>query len=216
MTLDHFNMKNMPYLIQTGSFRNSILDSKSGIDRIIKFDYMGSSEFEFGALSASLRRIRNNLDEYRLLPVQKFPVEGIKFGQNNDLVNINGERLLLFAREDQREVAHEAISLLIKDKLSLKERARIKDHFNPKAIMPSIAQLKKKGTFIRKYLGERMYNLGDTHYLIDEKSNVYSNQYDTSVNFWWSIDHNWMMFFENKKNIENFNAAIRAQKPVAV
>ena len=53
------------YLVQRGTFRDKIDISKiTGIDSIISWDYMGSSEFEFGALPTSLKRIvfnyRNN------------------------------------------------------------------------------------------------------------------------------------------------------------
>lgn len=43
-------------LIQRGKFEDR--PQKSGIDNILKFDYMGSSEFEWGALPDSLSRIR--------------------------------------------------------------------------------------------------------------------------------------------------------------
>lgn len=35
-----------------------------GIDQILQFDYMGSSEFEWGALPKALKRIRENISEY--------------------------------------------------------------------------------------------------------------------------------------------------------
>jgi len=47
----------MPYLIQRGTFKENINISKiEGIDSILSFNYMGSSEFEFNALPASLKR----------------------------------------------------------------------------------------------------------------------------------------------------------------
>jgi len=51
-----------PYLIQRAKFENR--DYKNGIDSILSFDYMGSSEFEFGALPKSLTRIRENIISY--------------------------------------------------------------------------------------------------------------------------------------------------------
>lgn len=54
-------MKN-PYLIQRGKFQNR--EDKKGIDSLLSFDYMGSSEFEYGALPSSLRRVRENLSKY--------------------------------------------------------------------------------------------------------------------------------------------------------
>ena len=46
-----------PYLIQRARFAKN---DKEGIDSIFRFDYMGSAEFEWGALPKSLDRIRKN------------------------------------------------------------------------------------------------------------------------------------------------------------
>jgi hypothetical protein len=59
------NMKT--WLIQRGKFENR--EDKSGIDSILSFDYMGSSEFEWGALPKSLGNIRSELNEYTYLDV---------------------------------------------------------------------------------------------------------------------------------------------------
>ena len=46
-----------PYLIQRGSV-NDLSNSKIvGLDCLISYDYMGSAEFEFGALSKALKQI---------------------------------------------------------------------------------------------------------------------------------------------------------------
>lgn len=52
------------YLIQRAKFRNNVNTNKSGIDSILEFDYMGSSEFEWGALPKSLAIIRKELNNY--------------------------------------------------------------------------------------------------------------------------------------------------------
>jgi hypothetical protein len=49
-----------PYLIQRGEFVET-RENKIGIDKVISFDYMGSSEFEWGALPESLERIHKLL-----------------------------------------------------------------------------------------------------------------------------------------------------------
>ncbi|NTV79594.1 MAG: hypothetical protein HGA25_10800 [Clostridiales bacterium] len=52
------------YLIQRGTFNDKIdISAITGIDYIIKFDYMGRSEFEFGAKFKSLKRIINKYRE---------------------------------------------------------------------------------------------------------------------------------------------------------
>ena len=50
-----------PYLIQRAKFTES---THQGIASILSFDYMGSAEFEWGALPKSLKRIRENLEQY--------------------------------------------------------------------------------------------------------------------------------------------------------
>lgn len=53
------------YLVQRGFTRN--LDFKKGIDSIVRFDYMGASEYEWGALPKSLENIRKNISEYEYI-----------------------------------------------------------------------------------------------------------------------------------------------------
>lgn len=52
-----------PYLIQRGSQMSQEQQdrsSKKGIDRLASWDYMGSSEFEFGALGRALNLMKEN------------------------------------------------------------------------------------------------------------------------------------------------------------
>lgn len=69
-----------PYLIQRGNFQDR--PYKTGIDRILKFDYMGSSEFEWGALGTSLKRIRENIEEYTLALVDITTADGVDYKIN--------------------------------------------------------------------------------------------------------------------------------------
>ena len=52
------------YLIQRAKFKEEIELERNGIDQIIEFDYMGASEFEWGALPKSLERIREGIKGY--------------------------------------------------------------------------------------------------------------------------------------------------------
>jgi hypothetical protein len=59
------------YLVQRGTFKDRIDISKiGGIDDIIEWDYMGSAEFEFGAMSKSLKRIMKRYAATGLRQVQ--------------------------------------------------------------------------------------------------------------------------------------------------
>jgi len=49
-----------PWLIQRAEIRSPLADPKEAtLTKSLRLDYMGSSDFEFGALPASLRRIRS-------------------------------------------------------------------------------------------------------------------------------------------------------------
>lgn len=62
------------YLLQRAKFSDN--KNKKGIDKILSFDYMGSSEFEFGALPKSLKRIRASISEY---VYEDYRIDGIDF-----------------------------------------------------------------------------------------------------------------------------------------
>lgn len=49
------------YLVQRGTFKTIDINDIVGIDSLINFDYMGSSEFEFGAMPKSLKRIMTDV-----------------------------------------------------------------------------------------------------------------------------------------------------------
>ena len=51
-------MIRQPYLIQRASIRSPLAAEADNLSKAVEFDYMGSAEFEFGALPESLRRIR--------------------------------------------------------------------------------------------------------------------------------------------------------------
>lgn len=51
-----------PFLIQRARFAHR--PHKKGIDKLLQFAYMGSSEFEWGALPNSLKRVREKLKKY--------------------------------------------------------------------------------------------------------------------------------------------------------
>ena len=63
------------YLVQRGT----VIDNPSKNNRFsqnVTNDYMGSSEFEFGALPKSLRYIGENKSAYKMLKIQDFNHEG--------------------------------------------------------------------------------------------------------------------------------------------
>lgn len=80
----------MLYMVQRCEFKDNA-DPTEGVDANLKMDYMGSSEFEFGALPASLRRIHGQLDQYHY-----YQHPTLRLGKNP---------LVVFCREqDQKRV----------------------------------------------------------------------------------------------------------------
>lgn len=57
-------MMKQPYLIQRGKINNPLAEPTFRLSQAVHFDYMGSAEFEFGALPASFRRIEAVIGEW--------------------------------------------------------------------------------------------------------------------------------------------------------
>ena len=97
-----------PYLIQRAEFSDRS-DGK-GIDSILAFDYMGSAEFEFGALPQSLKRIRENFDDYMY-----------------SLYYINNKPTTIFCKKSKLLEILDALEKLAKKEIQLKERIDFPD-----------------------------------------------------------------------------------------
>jgi hypothetical protein len=106
---------NNPYLIQRAKFDNN--PSRSGIDKLLSFDYMGSAEFEFGALGKSLARIRKDIGEYNVFKYT--------FTKTPD------KTVSVLCRKDQNEFIPEILEKLAENKFRLKEYCDLIDFLNP-------------------------------------------------------------------------------------
>lgn len=89
-------------LIQRCKFKNR--EHKSGIDSILSFDYMGSSEFEWGALPNSLKKIRTELNNYVYLDVP-----------------LQDKVITVFCNDSQKSDVKLYLSKLAKNEMNLKE-----------------------------------------------------------------------------------------------
>jgi len=58
------------YLLQRATIEDR--DYKKGIDSIINLDYMGASEFEWGAIPDSLKAIRTAIPEYTYMDIPMY------------------------------------------------------------------------------------------------------------------------------------------------
>lgn len=104
-----------PYLIQRAKFiiPSEHTKTRKGIDKLLGFDYMGSAEFEFGALPKSLKRIRENRDKYT-----QFEYSFIKHPE---------KKVTVLCKKEEKSEVSEYLELLAIDKLRLKERCDLKN-----------------------------------------------------------------------------------------
>jgi len=93
----------VPYLVQRCKFAKREM---SGIDSILSFDYMGSEEFEFGALPKSLGDIRGDIGNY------------VYF----DVKIIEGKVVTVFCPSKIKDKMKDVIEGLAINKFMLKER----------------------------------------------------------------------------------------------
>ncbi len=56
----------VPHLVQRGRILNVRKKDVTGIDALVKYDYMRSAEFEFGALGKSLKRVVSSINTYQV------------------------------------------------------------------------------------------------------------------------------------------------------
>jgi hypothetical protein len=99
-------------LIQRGRFNNT--EDAKGIDSIIGFEYMGSAEYEHGALYKSLQRIRNYLPLYSM--------EYIEY------LNRDNELMAVFCKKDSLEDVKGKIEQLITDTVRCREYCGLKHY----------------------------------------------------------------------------------------
>ena len=100
------------WLIQRGKFKNR--EHKNGIDSIVSFDYMGSSEFEWGALPESLGKIRDLINDYTYLDVP-----------------IKDKVITVFCKDSQKSEVKQYLTELSENKWHLQEYSDFDNYINP-------------------------------------------------------------------------------------
>ena len=120
-----------PYLIQRGTFNQPLVDKTCRLSQAVRFDYMGSAEFEFGALPESFLRIGEKMEQYQTSKTEIVLTRTQFVGR--DPVGIEEFNLFLFSAYSETEIVEycKHISDIISNKIQLKERAAMKDqNFN--------------------------------------------------------------------------------------
>lgn len=125
-------------LIQRGKFRNIKEESEiTGLDSVVEYDYMGSSEFEFGALGESLSAIMELYENKKFVPC-RIAIRGIPF--------------LLYMNADKTGESAEIQDLFNNpNKYRLKEYLGIEHFFEGKSIERLKRNCKKKVETVDNY-----------------------------------------------------------------
>ena len=88
----------------------------TGVDSLFEYDYMGSAEFEFGALSDSLKRICANIAKYKTIKTKHKARDGRSLiVLLNEVIPTNNAQVLAFLNAEAETPQR------------LKERTRLKD-----------------------------------------------------------------------------------------
>ena len=116
-------MLKIPYLIQRAtipSYKSQYTSENPTFNQVYGLDYMGSSEFEFGAIPKSFTRIIENLDKYSII-------------EYNNIKNWKTEKLMVFIYGDGKQYI-EYIKKMGEGELDLKERIYFEYHVRGKDI----------------------------------------------------------------------------------
>ena len=100
-----------PYLIQRAKFQKR---TDKGIDQLLKFDYMGSAEFEWGALLESLKRIRRRQEKYTQF---EFTFE-----------NFEDKPIMILCKKSDKEELPKILAQITDRELRLKEYCDLEDY----------------------------------------------------------------------------------------
>lgn len=108
-------------LVQRGKFRDENVRNQTNIEgffggrdsRLINPDYMGISEFEYGAVPKAYRRFMRNCDEYTLLNLK----------EEIGLENTNGVPFWVYVHSDDKDTLLESIADYIAD---LRDRDKVR------------------------------------------------------------------------------------------
>jgi len=204
-----------PWLVQRATFKDRT--HREGVDSMLEFDYMGSAEYEFGAIGKSLKRIRENLRSYELhavcdpSPIPK-SAQAAGIDERPLVKNVFGKKLMLWCRTDAYDSIVPHIMELKANRLRLKEPSYFEAQFDPRSCPPGLAEIKRKMEFIRRVSGDRLFRAPDgTVYTVEKGTGRVRgpNEYRLGVNCWWDLDHDWIMFFDETGRANKLLAAIR-------
>ncbi|WP_099467788.1 hypothetical protein [Konateibacter massiliensis] len=176
------------YLIQRGSFKelNNDYEGLTGRNGLIDLDYMGSSEFEWGAIPKAYRRIMGNRENYI-------------FYYCHDIKDYRGKILVIFCKKENAEAIEEELKRYIKEHYHLKEFCTLHAHLEGS----------KKNRMNEYQIGKDFFWCIDIGEDISDwmawfgmdKLTVFKNMIDKDYNEWW-------MKKAESERIDEYNKAL--------
>jgi hypothetical protein len=168
MNIDQDSNLLRPYYIQRATIRTPLADPTANLTNAVKLDYMGSAEFEFGALPKSLRRLeaQQSTCQLRLVP---------------ELLDGETPLRVYSALSDRDFTSYVEFLLELRNSVSfsvrLKERSEFSlDERKPWGA-PAVVSTKSENPAVRRRKPQRP---------------VYER---TFADFWWDIDNDVMWSF---------------------
>ena len=151
-----FNLKEIDnmrlYLLQRATFKKDMIKATK-LSELVSYDYMGSAEFEFGALPKSKVRIIDNSDNYKLITIP-------------ELATPNGVPFNLYCAEDRIDEIVEEIKKYIEN---LND---IGDLHIPNLITDIINEYEDRIYYI-EFVGFNTFGTDDQHIIqVDENVDV--------------------------------------------
>jgi hypothetical protein len=112
----------IPYLIQRADLLEKIAPPTERLTNAVKFDYMGSAEFEYGALPQSLRRIEEQFDKFVQRRVPEIVCEPYDVAV----------RVWSYLSDEEFEVYKQHLLALRNDEIRTKEITRFAKDYKPR------------------------------------------------------------------------------------
>lgn len=159
-------MANLFYLIQRGAFQESG-KSLLGSDRVVNLDYMGSAEFEFGAIPKAYRRLMYHFEEYDVFHTEIYTPEH--------------EELLVFCRKGCATEVIQAIREFIEQPYYLKEYSELEKV--PKAKKEDTSYDGRRSNFWWCIDIKKSY--GDWMAFLQPQSDLFTEAVENDYLDWW-------------------------------
>lgn len=159
------------YLIQRGSFKDLKRDYEDliGDKGLIELDYMGSSEFEWGAIPRAYARIMNSREDYI-------------FHYINDIKDYRGKIMVIFCKKEFAEDIEKEMRNYLNNRYRTKEFTTLHDQIKDK-IDPNEKEFLSRRTFWWSIdddeTGDWMCWFGMN------KLTPFKNMIDKDYNEWW-------------------------------